>query len=145
MVDYDGLRGSLMTPDTGTGRRTQAKIDMMRRKLNSQGVSRSRGRRFASETNGDKNIQGGFQNGFVANGGQDALPTNTHQHCNENVKRTTLSNRNGFLSTAQKTADSVDYSSLANEKGAVKEDRKLINSQLVFCKTQKDITWRDIY
>lgn len=27
----------------------------------------------------------------------------------------------------------------------MKEDRKLINSKLVFCKTQKDLTWRDLY
>lgn len=61
VVDYDAMRNGLMTPDTGTNRRnqsrmTQAKIDMMRRKLNSQGASRSRSRRFASETNADKNI-----------------------------------------------------------------------------------------
>jgi hypothetical protein len=41
VMDYDGIRDGLMTPDNGTNRReqgrfTQAKIDMMRRKLNSQ-------------------------------------------------------------------------------------------------------------
>ena len=148
VLDYGGMRDGLMTPDEGAQRRkqsqmTQAKINQLRKKLNSQNASRSRGRRFTSETNADKNIQGGYQNGFVANGGQDALSTNQHQGLSDTMKRRSLSNRNGFMSH-KRTADSVDYSSLADH-APLDRSRKLRNSKLVFSQTSKDLTWQDHY
>ena len=73
------------------------------------------------------------------------MPTNTHQPASDTIKRMSLSKRNGFMSHKdRKIADSVDYGN-AFENGAMKEDRKLVNSQLTFCQTAKNLRWQDHY